>query len=333
MRIDYSRVFTKLGWIIIPILIVSYPVLSNLSDVYLYIPFIISAILLGMPHGAVDHLVPRYLSSYSTIKSIYIVSLLYLIAGGLYTIMWFIYPSIALGIFIILTILHWGQGDTYIVSMVFSADYIKNNKISSGLSIIIRGSLPMLVPFIFHQERYLEIVGEIISLFDNGLGVFTYMESSSSPYIVSGILIVILMIYILASSHSGKEPFYTILKDSSEIGVLVIFFALYPPVLSIGIYFCLWHAARHIGRLLDTDDVIENYDILYGIYRFIIISTPMTVGGILVVGLVWFVTGQPTEINDQLLGVYLVGISVMTLPHFIVVIWMDIKQSVYQTIN
>lgn len=34
-----------------------------------------------------------------------------------------------------------------------------------------------------------------------------------------------------------------------EIAVLSLFFALGSPVLTVGLYFCLWHSVRHIVRL------------------------------------------------------------------------------------
>lgn len=320
---------TKIGWIIIPVCILSSPILSGADGLFLYLPFALSVIFLGIPHGAVDHLVPRYISEkYNTKKSIYLIILLYLITGTAYAATWFVLPSMSLALFIFLTILHWGQGDTYVVSKVFSASYLQNRNASILLSVLIRGSLPMILPYIFYKDRYLEVMHEIVSIFSEASGVFSPMESDISVYISTTIFVVMFLLYLFLALNS-RSDLRTILLDISEILILVVFFYSLPPVVSIGIYFCFWHSCRHIGRLLDSDDVLQEYDLLIGSRRFIKISTPMTIGGILLIGIVWVLAGQPISINDQLLGVYLVGIAVMTLPHFVVVVWMDIKQPIY----
>lgn len=330
MRPKYSKLLTKIGWLVIPIFILVSPILSSVDGLLIYLPFALSVIFLGIPHGAVDHLVPRYISDdYTTKQSVYLVVLLYGITGIAYAASWFVLPSVSLALFIFLTVLHWGQGDTYVMSKVFSASYLENRNISILLSVLIRGSLPMILPYIFYKDRYLEIIREIVSIFSEGLGVFSLLQSDVSVYVATALLLAMFLVYLFVALNS-RSDLRTILLDTSEILILVVFFYSLPPVISIGIYFCFWHSCRHIGRLLDSDDVLQEYDVLRGLERFIKISTPMTIGGIFLIGIIWVLVGQPTEINDQLLGVYLVGIAVMTLPHFIIVTWMDLKQSIYQ---
>jgi Brp/Blh family beta-carotene 15,15'-monooxygenase len=38
------------------------------------------------------------------------------------------------------------------------------------------------------------------------------------------------------------------LVDVAETAILALYFALVPPVLAVGLYFCLWHATRHVAR-------------------------------------------------------------------------------------
>lgn len=329
MRLRYSKLLTKLGWVVIPVFLLVSLLGSNFESNYIYIPFIFSAVFLGMPHGAVDHLVPRYISDYTTVGSLYRIVSLYLIAGFIYTIMWFISPSLSLALFILLTILHWGQGDTYIISKVFSADYLTDSKSCLSLGLIIRGSIPMLLPYVFYRDRYIEIIGEIVGIFSSGVGVFRYMDSQTAVYIVSGLFALTTITYILLCIDKSNDSLDAIYLDISELILLILLFYALPPILSIGLYFCFWHSCRHIGRLLDTDDVLHDYNMLRATKRFIIISTPMTLGGLVLIGAIWSILGQPMQVGDRLLGIYLVGIAIMTLPHFLVVTWMDMKQSVY----
>jgi len=330
VRPKYSKLSAKIGWAIIPLFILLSPTLTGTDGIFLYLPFTISTLFLGIPHGAVDHLVPRYISNkYETKDSLYWVLMLYFILGTAYTVLWFVFPSISLALFILLTILHWGQGDTYIVSKVFSARYLKNNSISVLLSVLIRGYIPMVLTYIFYTDRYIEIVEQIVTIFSERIGILYIIKLDSLPYFASVFFLLMLSVYLLTAIRNGSNS-KTVLFDLSEILVLTVFFYSLPPVLSIGIYFCFWHSCRHIGRLLDSDDSLKEYDIITGCKRFMIVSAPMTFGGVVLIGLIWILLGHPISVDDQLLSIYLVGIATMTLPHSIVVVWMDIRQSIYK---
>jgi Brp/Blh family beta-carotene 15,15'-monooxygenase len=123
------------------------------------------------------------------------------------------------------------------------------------------------------------------------------------------------------------------LRDAGEIALLWVFFLLVPPILAIGLYFTLWHALRHIARLVVVDDpgasALAAGDYLGALARFARDATPATVGALLFfVGLYLAVPTAPGD-RAGLLGVYLVGIAVLTLPHVAVVTWMDRRQDVW----
>jgi Brp/Blh family beta-carotene 15,15'-monooxygenase len=117
--------------------------------------------------------------------------------------------------------------------------------------------------------------------------------------------------------------------DAVEIGVLWVFFWLVPPVFAVGLYFAVWHAVRHIGRLAIVDsaarDALNAGEWPAALARFYRDATPLTIVSLVVfVGLyVWV----PTDGSlNALLAIYLVGIAVLTLPHVAVVTWMDRQQ-------
>jgi Brp/Blh family beta-carotene 15,15'-monooxygenase len=123
------------------------------------------------------------------------------------------------------------------------------------------------------------------------------------------------------------------LTDAAEVGLLWLYFLLVPPILAVGLYFTLWHATRHVARLVAVDDVaagaLAGGDTLGAVRRFARDATPNTVGALLVFGGLYLVVPGTPAGREELLGLYLVGIAVLTLPHVAVVTWMDVVQDVW----
>jgi Brp/Blh family beta-carotene 15,15'-monooxygenase len=108
-------------------------------------------------------------------------------------------------------------------------------------------------------------------------------------------------------------------------------------VLAVGLYFTLWHALRHIARLLLVDPpavtALVAGDPGRALRRFARDAAPLTVVSLaLIGGLALVVPASPAALAstpDGLLALYLVGIAVLTLPHVVVVTWMDRVQGVW----
>lgn len=89
-------------------------------------------------------------------------------------------------------------------------------------------------------------------------------------------------------------------------------------VLADGLYFALWHAPRHIARLVLLDPVPASS-------RFARDAAPLT--GLPLALLVALYLAVPAGEGDagSLLAVYLVLISALTLPHAVWVSYMDAR--------
>ncbi len=87
-------------------------------------------------------------------------------------------------------------------------------------------------------------------------------------------------------------------------------------------YFCLWHAWRHLARLAPAVAGGSGW-------RLAGLATPATVGALGLIGGLAYVTvglGEPVAG----VGVYLVGIAALTVPHVAVCVWMDLRQGVWR---
>ena len=299
-----------------------------------YAPFALSLIFFGLPHGAVDHLVPgRLLGGGVSVGSIIVVALLYLVLAVVYFVFWTFSPVAAFVFFIALTWFHWGQGDLYsTVTFLGALDPVP--PILKFLNVLVRGGLPMLVPLLAFPEVYRNVAKSIVGLFSDAAGwdwVFgSYFRSAAGITFLVLVLITLAWGYVVSSSQDKTAW----ALDAAEIWLLAAYFVVVPPVFALGMYFCLWHAPRHIARLMLLNR--SSFSTLQkGVFRpalknFVRDAAPLTaVALLLLVGLYFFVPGSAAGASG-LLALYLVLISMLTLPHVVIVGFMDRRQGLWR---
>ncbi|MDJ0757180.1 MAG: Brp/Blh family beta-carotene 15,15'-dioxygenase [Ardenticatenaceae bacterium] len=298
----------------------------NLSPAWQYLPFGVSLIFLGLPHGAIDHLVPgRQTGRPLYTRGTVLFFIGYVALAAVYLLFWNWFPVPSAVFFILLTWFHWGQGDLFFTYRWFNQSHHRS-RLQTASSLIIRGGLPMLVPFLAFPEIYLTVFETFTDVFAGSITFSDSGELLPLRLLLSGIfggLIILYLGYDLVANGMSKS----FLVDFLEIVGLSIYFWAVPPILAVGLYFCLWHSLRHIGRLIFIDDRDLRRPVWISLYRFFRESLPLTLVSLLfLVGLYFVVPSQPNDVSG-LAGVYLVMIAALTLPHTIVVAWMDRQEN------
>jgi Brp/Blh family beta-carotene 15,15'-monooxygenase len=283
--------------------------------------------VLGLPHGAMDHLcVPRALGESVTVRALATVGLVYLVFGVGYAVVWFLSPVVGFVSFILLTLFHWGQGDLYPLR-ARSPGYPRG-RIGASLILLLRGAFPMLVPLVFFPERYQAVVTMTVGLFDAGTSLAPVFEPTARLAVAGGL--VSLTVVSLAWGYWTAGASRGWRTDLIETLLLWMFFATVPPVLAIGLYFSLWHSVRHIFRVLDLDSRLDGAQSLREhVRRFTLDAVPMTFGALVLFGALFVLVPRSPGTVEQLVGVYLVLLAVLTLPHVVVVTWLDRTQAVW----
>jgi beta-carotene 15,15'-dioxygenase len=291
------------------------------------LPFAASVLVLGVPHGAVDHLVlPRAHGRPVTPRELAFVGGLYAVVGGLYAIVWWFAPAFAFASFIALTLVHWGQGDVYALVALAGADHLRTGA-SRALTAFVRGGIPMFVPLVAFPAEYAFVAGTLVGLFDPDAATALELAFTPEARGVVGIILATAVLGSLALGFRAANERGRWLLDAGETLGLVAYFAVVPPVLAIGLYFPFWHSLRHILRTMLLDEPARSQlaqGRLTGAFgRFARDAAPLTVGAlVLFVALALVVPTTPATTAD-LLGLYLVGIAVLTLPHVIIVSLLD----------
>ena len=322
------------SWVMVGFLTLIFAGGIDLSEPAQYAPFALSLILFGLPHGAVDHLVPGRLTGRGvSISSVLAVVLLYGLLSSAYLAVWYALPAIAFVFFILITWFHWGQGDLYSIA-AFLQEWLQPSKTLKILTVITRGGLPMLVPLLAFPKTYEEVARNAIALFSGTTDV-EWLSAPTFRWTV-GLLYAALTLFTLAWGYvaAGRCPGSGWTMDVLEVGILAAYFSVVPPIFALGMYFSLWHAPRHVARLMLLDRTSEVYlkkgKFWPALKNFVRDAAPLTtVAALLLVGLYFVIPGRIDGLTD-LLALYLVLISILTLPHVVIVTVMDRSQGLWR---
>ena len=324
------------SWVFTLVLVLVFAAGLDVPALLQYVPFALSLLFFGLPHGAVDHLVPGRLSGGgASVRSILAVVVLYLILASLYLALWFTVPAAAFALFIGLTWFHWGQGDLYSLLALERAEYLRAPYLRP-LTVMVRGGLPMLVPLLAFPEVYRGIAGNVTGLFISGdIGTLPWVFGPTFRLVVA-LLYAALVLFTLAlgyrrSGDDGKKPFFL---DAAETLLLAAYFSFVPPVLAIGVYFSLWHALRHAARLMlinkTSGSALRRGRALPAFSAFFRDAAPLTFVALAILGGLYFIVPGGVSGPDTLLALYLVLISLLTLPHVVIVCFMDRRQGIWK---
>ena len=322
-----------LPWLALTITMVAVLVGGTPSRELQLLPFAASIVLFGLPHGAVDHLTPPWARAEPpTWRWFGIVAGLYLVVGLAYTVGWFLAPVAAFVFFILLTWFHWGQGELFPLLRVANAQHL-DSRLSRLLTLVVRGSLPMVVPLIAFPTEYRWVAEQLIGLFATPeWGALAAMFTPTGrAAIAAGLALLFAVSLAVSYPQSGSRRSWMV--DAGEVAFLSLFFLTVPPLLAVGIYFCFWHAVRHIVRLMLLDESasarLAEGSTLGALGRFGWVAAPLTIVSLGV--FVALAVTAPAFTGDYsgLFALYLVGIAVMTAPHVVIVTWLDREESIW----
>ncbi|MGM0556395.1 MAG: Brp/Blh family beta-carotene 15,15'-dioxygenase [Myxococcota bacterium] len=297
-----------------------------------YVPFAVSLLVFGLPHGAVDHLVMADLAGVEWWSWRGLAAILgYLVLAGLVFALWFVAPVATFVFFIAMTWYHWGQGEVWFMAAQHRGQ--PRSPQLRALGLVVRGALPMLLPFIAFPEVYLGVADQLAALFGydsaRALRIFATWQARGA---LGAVFLAFAGAYLILAWR--RAPNHTAwLVDAGEVSLLTAFFLMVPPILSVGLFFCLWHAPRHLIRLaaeLGHADEKRAVD-WRGLAQILTRSIPLTVVSLAVLaGISWWLDVSPSD-PGRSLAVYLALIAAVTFPHVLVVTAMDVRARLFSS--
>lgn len=268
--------------------------------------------LVGLPHGAVDHLVPFWTGWVRRSRP----SMLAVLAGyvGVAALTWVGLRwagPVVLPLLLVVSVLHFGAGD-----LMADRDDNPSGRSPSAVVVVVavlaRGGPVVAAPLFVWPAQ----AGSALTAVQLGFAV-------PAPW-VRGALAVVVAACVLASAvaalRSGRR------RAALEVVLVALLFVAVPPLAAFGIYFGTWHGLRHTARLI-AGDPRNRVDLAAGrlgrpLRRFAVSAAPPTVVAAAATGALLLLANRHTDLSGTVFTVLLA----LTVPHLVVVAGLDLAE-------
>ncbi len=253
---------------------------------------------LGIPHGAVDHLVAEAIVSPSQASSRRRFMRNYVLAMLAVGSVWLVAPAFALVGFLALSVHHFGQSD--LADLGLPATRATVVQWSRGLLLV---GLPLVA--------HLGAVSPVIERLGGG-------DPSSWTWLADRSMIVatVLVAQHVAAGWTvtrGLVSRSTLGREAVAVAALTALFLMADPLLAFAVYFGLWHSLTHLFVLADV--LGTGPAPLRSILR---LAAPLTATSVVVLVLV-VLGAVVADRVDLIVPAVFVFVSMLTLPHMVTV--------------
>lgn len=266
--------------------------------------------LVGIPHGATDHLIFRNLTRpfLGSRQMIYFYSY-YLLLIGAYAILWWFLPLVSFALFLVLSAYHFGQSNWNYVQFA--------SKIEAGIYYLLWGGYVIIAPVLLHYDSTFPIIQEIVRQAPP-------MIEPATAWWVVGSLLGMNMLMTIFLSLRRKMDVRQLSEELISLLVLSLVFFFTPVLLGFAIYFVCWHS---MSSVMDQIQFFQERKDEYSLKRYIRDTLPFTLLALL--GLVVLFWAQQQFLGTMQIGLLFIFISIVTLPHMILIdrLYVDAKKA------
>jgi Brp/Blh family beta-carotene 15,15'-monooxygenase len=257
-------------------------------------------LIIGVSHGAYDHIKGRSLLKIYNINNIFIFYLSYILVGLIVIFTWFVTPSISLLIFLIFASFHFGKEDSQFI--------LKNRSIAYSIFFVFKGLLVVTAPLYFN---FVETINIFKLLLIENENFYRYLDWIESKNILITLISLSFLVNILLTIVNFKISNLTLLLDFASILILNYFLS---PLVAFTIYFCFLHSIRHIIAIVNEVNNINFYD---GLKEFIKKASTLAIVTVILFILALIISYNYFEINDAILKIIFIGLASLTFPHIL----------------
>jgi Brp/Blh family beta-carotene 15,15'-monooxygenase len=265
------------------------------------------ALAIGIPHGALDHLVtlPR-----SNFKKMALFITLYVAVAVLAVIALLTWNVVGFILVVVMSAVHFGIGDAAFISEIDRRGE-ETKRFQKYLYATAAGTLPVVIPLVSDKSTSaLEKVNPALVDWHQGLN--------------NDLLLWVMLITAFALLRLVQRR-----RDGEAIDLVLLYLLAVtaPPLVAFAVYFGCWHAMRHTARLTLTlpssQEAFTNGSAKRAFIRAVLPGTPALVGTFVIAALIVLLRGD--SLDDQFLWVSLVVVWALTVPHMAVTARLDRK--------
>ena len=222
-------------------------------------------------------------------------------------LLWSLYPSVTLLMFLIIASYHFGREDTSFLH--------QNNYYVDQAFYLIKGSLIVFAPLFFHIDETIEIF-ETLLISDN---ILIYIKKEH--WIINVCLGFCIFGYLYFVNKNKYEDFEVLFLDMLSILILNYVFN---PLIAFTIYFCFLHSIRHI---ISISHELSGDNFYLGLKAFVKKALPLTIITAVLYLLATVFLSNFYGLNDVIIKVIFIGLASLTFPHILLEYLLEINET------
>ena len=263
------------------------------------------ALAIGIPHGALDHLVTLPRSSAKKMALFILIYVAVAVLAVLALLTWNVFGFIFV---VVMSAVHFGIGDAAFISEIDRRSE-NPNRFQKYLYASAAGTLPVVIPLVSEKSTSaLEKVNPVLVNWHQGL--------NNDLLLWTMLLTAIALLRLVQKRRDG---------EAIDLVLLYLLAVTAPPLVAFAVYFGCWHAMRHTARLTLTlpssQAAFTEGNYRRAFIKAVLPGTPALIGTFVVAALIVLLRGD--SLDDQFLWVCLVVVWALTVPHMAVTARLD----------
>ena len=192
---------------------------------------LLAVVVIGLPHGAMDAAVALSLGYRGMVRLLTFL-VVYTLTALAVVMFWLDFPSLSLALFLLISMVHFGLGDTE------SSSPGAGHSLERWVQALAHGGLVVVAIPYFHQAD----VAAIFSILGAVPGmIWPMLDAMAYAWLAVGAA------YALLAMRRRHLRF-----GLAEWVSLLVLMALMPPLAGFALYFCCVHTPRHVRRILSS---------------------------------------------------------------------------------
>jgi len=277
------------------------------SDITWQVVVALIALAVGIPHGALDHLVTLPRSSATKMAVFIFIYVAVAIAAVVALLTWSVIGFIGV---VVMSAVHFGIGDAAFISEIDRRS-VDQKPFQKYLYAAAAGTLPVVIPLVSEKSNSaLEKVNPELLDWHQGL--------NNDLMLWTMVLTAIVLLRLVQKRRDG---------EAIDLVLLYLLAVTAPPLVAFAVYFGCWHALRHTARLTltlpNSQAAFAEGNLKRAFIKAVLPGTPALIGTFVVAAAIVIFRGD--SLDDQFLWVSLVVVWALTVPHMAVTARLDRK--------
>ncbi len=194
-------------------------------------------IVLGVPHGAADHMVPFWTDRRRPRpREMAGVLAGYLAVAAAAAVALVLAPAPTVAAFLVVSAVHFGRAE--VVVSAETAGRRPPGPLGDGVTAAAHGLAVVGLPFVLWPAESAQVLGLLAPWWGTSW-------SAGTRSLLAAVVLLAVLAALVSCLRRGRRT------EAAELVAVAVLFALVPPMAAFGVWFAGWHALRHTARLLD----------------------------------------------------------------------------------